>query len=255
MRVGIWLLGVLAAPALAGDSPSRTAQTRGLAFPEVVLTWKLPHAKAGQPSEAATRTCRVFARYAVLSSDEGEMGVDDLVFRVRPAGIKPVDVCADAFRGGSVRPTGEASTCEPKGVHGRVLFSTWVDSFGLLTHFVLLDLDTGKTVYEDVYEEDRGIAFEGDGERPALTYWSQLKDFDCIPRRGETGCWNRIREKNGIPATVPQPDCEPAIAKDPSTLRGEVNRSFQITVHVRVARLSRNDAAYLPDRPDCELTP
>lgn len=220
-----------------------------------MLTWKLPHAKAGQPSETATRTCRVFAGYAVLSSYEGEMGVDDLEFRVRPAGMKPGEVCADAFRGGLVRPTGEASTCEPEGVHGRVLFSKWVDSFGLLTHFVLLDLTTGKAIYEDAYEEDRGIVFEGDGERPVLTYWSQLKTFDCIPRRGEPGCWNRIREKNGIPAGVPQPDCERALAKDPSMLKVEANRSVQITVHVRVAGLSRRNAAYLPDRPDCELTP
>lgn len=254
-RVGAWLLGVLALRALASDSPSRTAKLRGLELPGAVISWKLGHNKIGHPIETATRTCLVFARYAVLSSDEGEMGVDDLEFRVRPEGMKPVDVCADTFRGRSSRPTGEASQDEPKGVFGRVLFSTWVDSFGGLTGFALFELETGHTVYQDAYMADRGITFERGRDRPVLTYWSRLTDFDCIPRVGETACWNRIREKHGIPAAVPQPDCERAMTQDPSMLQMDADRVVQITVHVRVPHLSRRDAAYLADRPDCAATP
>ncbi len=254
-RPSAWLLAVLAAPALAGESPSRAGKNRGLEVPQAVLSWKLGHQKIGSPGETATRTCLVFARYAVLSSDEGEMGVNELEFRIRPEDMKPIDVCADAFHGRSSRPSGEASHDEPKGVFGRVLFSSWVDSFGDLTGFALFDLETGRTLYEDAYVEDRGITFEPGGDLPVLTYWSQLRGFDCIPRGGETACWNRIREKNGIPATVPQPDCGQAMADDPHIPQGEADRVVQITVHVRVPRLSRRDAAYLPDRPGCARKP
>jgi hypothetical protein len=127
-----------------------------------------------------------------------------------------LDACAVPFDGRSSRPTGEAAQYEPQGIFGRVLFATWVDSFGEMTGFAL---------------------------------------FDCIPRGGENACWNRIREKNAIPATVPQPDCEKAVAGDPSILQGEATRAVQITVHVRVPRLSRRDAVYLPDRPGCAPTP
>ncbi len=183
------------------------------------------------------------------------MGVDDLEFRIRPERMKPTDVCADTFRGRSSRPTGEASQDEPKGVFGRVLFAWWVDTFGGLRAFALFDLETGHTVYEDAYAEDRGITFEQGSDGPVLTYWSQLRDFDCIPQGGETTCWNRIREKNGIPATVPQPGCEQAMAPDPSVPQSQADRVVQITVHVRVPHLSRHNAAYLPDRPDCALAP
>lgn len=254
-RVGLGLLVFLAAPVLAGDSFSRAAKLRGVEFPEAVLNSRLKHKKIGRPSENATQTCLIFARYAVLFADEGQMGVDDLEVRLRPEGMKELDACAVPFGGRSSRPTGEAARYEPKGIFGRVLFATWVDSFGEMTGFALFDLETGRTVYEDGYVEDRGITFENGSHRPVLTYWSQLTEFDCIPRRGESACWNRIREKNAIPATVPQPDCEEAVAGDPSILQGEANRTVQITVHVRVPRLSRRDAVYLPDRPGCAATP
>jgi hypothetical protein len=57
------------------------------------------------------------------------------------------------------------------------------------------------------------------------------------------------------PATVPQPDCDAAIAKEPTILQGEASRAAQITVYFRVPRLSRREATYLPDRPGCAPKP
>jgi hypothetical protein len=253
-RAALSLLVVAAAPALAGDGPGR-GRFCGLEWPGSAITWKLGHEMGGQPGKPATRTCLVFARYAVLSSDEGGMGVEDLELRVRPAGMAPAEVCVDGFRGRSVHPTGEAASDYPLGVFGRQLFVIYGDRFGVLAAGALLDLESGKTVFQDEYEDERGITFERGREGPVLTYWSPLKDLDCIPRRGEAACWSRVRERNGIPATVPQPDCEAAIAKEPTMLQGEVSRAAQITVHVRVPRLSRREATYLPDRPGCAPKP
>jgi hypothetical protein len=64
---------VLAATPAAARAAGRV---RGLERPVARLRWNLPHDQRGQPGQVATRTCQVFARWAVLSSDEGEMGVD-----------------------------------------------------------------------------------------------------------------------------------------------------------------------------------
>lgn len=183
------------------------------------------------------------------------MGVSALELRVRPAGMKPADLCGDAFRGRSARPAGAAAENVPVGVFEGVLFSRWADGFGILTAFALVDLETGKTVYEDTYADDRGIAFEHGTDGPVLTYWAHLKELDCVPEAHDGACWSRIRARNGIPATVPAPDCAAALARSPSALERAPDRGLQLAVHVRVPRLSRRDAEHLPDRPVCAVAP
>ncbi len=259
MRLGVhiatWSLGAFSALAAAAADPSPGDLVRGLDAQETKLEWKLPHKKIGVPAETATRKCQVFSGYAVLASDEGEMGVADLEIRVRPEGMKAKEVCGAAFRGRSIRPTGRAAGNYPVGVVGRFLFSVYPDADGILQGFTLLDLERGELSYEDAYEYERELRFERAGDGPVMTYWAPLDGFDCVPRHGQATCWTRIREKLGLPVTVPQPDCERAIAKEPSMLQGEPDRSAQIAVHVRVRRLSRRDATYLPDPPICAAAP
>jgi hypothetical protein len=249
------LAGALAARPAAGEDPGRAGLVKGLEASTRRLEWKLPHAKRGIPSERATRTCLVFTGHAVLWSDEGEMGASDLELRRRPKGMPAETVCGARFHGRAVRPRASEDPLSPEGVFGRYLFARSADDFGILAGFALLDLETGATVYDDTYAPGLELVLEGAGGAPALTYWASLGRFRCIPRRGEEACWRGIRETHGIPAEVPQPDCEDAIAAQPAMLEEEADRSTQIAVHVKVPRLSRREATYLPDPPKCAAAP
>ncbi len=258
-RVAVTLLGLLAiavaARPAAGEDPGRTSLVKGLEPSTRRLEWKLPHAKRGIPAERATRTCLVFRDHAVLWSDEGEMGASDLELRRRPKGMPAEAVCGAKFRGHAVRPRASDDALSPQGVLGRYLFAGSADDFGILAGFAVLDLETGATVYDDTYAPGLELQVErGDGA-PTLTYWASLGSFHCVPRRGEDACWRRIREAHGIPAEIPQPDCEEAIAAQPAILEEEADRSTQIAIHVRVPRLSRREATYLPDPPTCAAAP
>jgi hypothetical protein len=134
------------------------------------------------------------------------------------------------------------------------LVAVFPDGAGVLGSFTVYDLDTGKKAFGDEYAYEREVLFEGGKDGPTLTYWAALHGFDCVPRRGDATCWKRVREKQGIPAFVQQPDCEQAVAKRPSALQGEPRQSIQITLHVQVSRLSRRNTVYLPVRPGCDLT-
>jgi hypothetical protein len=75
--------------------------------------------------------------------------------------------------------------------------------------------------------------------------------FDCAPRRGESACWTRVREKHGIPAAVQR---EQVISADP-TAAADPERSAQITLHVSVQRFARRSMTYLHDPPGCAAAP
>ncbi len=69
---------------------------------------------------------------------------------------------------------------------------------------------------------------------------------------GDDGTEEGVPQRLGDAARVV---CEKAIAKEPSMLNGEPDRSAQITVYARVSRLSRRDATYLPGATSCAATP
>lgn len=238
-----------AAIPVAAEGPPAIEPMLGLEAPEAQLEWEAPPDKGLPPQ--STRRCQVFKAYAVLGTSGAFMGTADLEFRSRPKGVTPAAACGAAFSGRSVRPRLK-ETLGVMGVFGRYLVGVFPDGFGLLGSFSLIDLETGATVFSDEYEYARGVVFEQTAQGPALTYWSRLGGFDCIPRQGESACWDRIRGKRHIPATVPQPDCETAVADRPSQQGAS---SAQITLHVRVPRLSRRSATYLSDRPNCGLAP
>jgi hypothetical protein len=252
MRLAPWIaLASLSALPARATEPA----VRGLEPVERRLERKLPHPKRGIPAERATRTCLAYAGHAVLWADEGEMGGSDLVIRRRPKGMSAEEACAERFHGKAVRPAEGDDAMSPAGVFDRWLLEVSADVFGELASFALFDLDTGARAYQDDFAFGRGLRLERTAKGPVLTYWASLGRFDCIPRRGEAGCWSRIRERHAIPAEVPQPDCEDAIAASPGMLEAEADRTAQITVHVRVPRLARREAAFLPDPPSCSATP
>jgi len=196
----------------------------------------------------------VFKSYAVLGTHSTDMGTADIEFRTRPKGMTAAAACSAEFHHPTVRPSLGADALEVMGIFGRYAVGVYPDGFGLLGGFTLFDMEGGAKVYSDVFEYARGIVFERTAEGPVLTYWSRLESFDCIPRRGESDCWKRIREKNHIPASVSQPDCEKAVAEQPSIIAKDLS-SAQMTVQVRVPRLSRRDATYLSGKPSCGLAP
>jgi len=257
MRASLRPLALLLAScaSLGARADDRGPRPHGLEPLERRLERRLPHPKRGIPAEPATRTCLAYAGHAVLWSDEGEMGASDLEIRKRPKGMTAEAACAERFPGKVIRPQEGDEAMEPAGIFDRWLFEVSADDFGILATFALVDLDTGARSYEDDYQPGRELRFERTAEGPLLTYWSSLGRFDCIPRRGESACWQRIRERHAIPPEVPQPDCEAAIAAQPEVLTGDADRAAQIAVHVRVPRLSRRDAVYLPDPPSCEAAP
>ena len=240
---------------LGARADDRGQRVRGLEPPERHLERRLPHPKRGVPAERATRSCLAYAGHAILWSDEGEMGASDLEIRKRPKGMTAEAACAERFGGKAIRPQEGDEAMGPAGVFDRWLLEVSADDFGILATFALVDLDSGARSYEDDYQPARELWLERTAQGPVLTYWSSLGRFDCIPRRGEPECWQRIRERHGIPPEVPQPDCEAAIAAQPEMLSGEADRATQIAVHLRVPRLSRRDAVYLPDPPSCEAAP
>lgn len=248
-------LAALAALPARADDARAASPVMGLERLERRVTRTLPHGKRGIPGERATRTCHAYAGHAVLWSDEGEMGASELELRRRPKGMPAEAACAARFQGRTVRPQEGADAMAPAGVFDRWLFEVSADEFGILASFALLDLDTGDRAYQDDYAPGRGLQLERSAEGPVLTYWSSLGRFDCLPRRGEAECWRRIREQHGIPAEVPQPDCEAAVQAEPSMLTVEADRAAQIAIHVRVPRLQRRAATYLPDPPACAATP
>jgi hypothetical protein len=166
--------------------------------------------------------------------------------------MRPEDVCGDGFQGRSVRPAEDGT---PAGVFDHYLVTVFPDGFGVLGSFTIFDLDTGAKVFGDEYAFGQELDFASGPGGPTLTYWAVLRELDCIPRRGDASCWKRVRERQGIPPTVQQPDCERVVAKDPSVLKGAPARSLQVTLHVRVPRLSRRAPTYLPDVPSCDATP
>ena len=257
MRSALRTLALLLAAAgcLKARGDERAPLLRGLEPPERRLERTLPHMKRGIPGERASRTCLAYARYAVLFSDEGEMGASDLEIRRRPEGMAASDACAERFRGKVVRPQEGEEAMGPAGLFDRWLLEVSADDFGMLATFALVDLDTGDRAYQDDYQAGRGLELERTASGPVLTYWSSLGRFDCLPRRGEADCWRRIRERHAVPAEVPPPDCEAAIAAQPEMLTADADRAAQIAVHVRVEGLSRRDAVYLPDPPSCEAAP
>lgn len=247
-----FLVVALAAAAVAAEGPPPIETMRGLEPQEAQLEWKVPPAP-GLP-ENAIRRCRAFTSYAVLGTYSTDMGTADIEFRTRPKGMTPAAVCGAGFHGHSVRPTPAPDALDVMGIFGRYAVGVFPDGFGILGSFSLLDLESGAKVYSDVYEYARRLVFERSAEGPVLTYWSRLASLDCIPRRGESACWKRIRETHHIPATVSQPDCEKAVAERPSIVAKDMD-SAQITVRVRVPRLSRRDATYLSGQSSCGLSP
>jgi hypothetical protein len=244
------MVSAWAAFAVAAGGPPAIEPMRGLEAQKAQIEWKASPDQSPIPEES-TRRCQVFGAYALLGTHGNFMGTEDLEFRSRPKGMTAAAVCGAGFKGHSVRPRLD-DAIEPMGVFGHNMVGVYPDGFGIFGDFSLVDLETGVRVYRDQYEYTRAVVFEHTAKGPLLTYWSRLDGFDCIPRRGESACWNRIREKHHIPATVPQPDCEKAVAERPSILQKDTD-SAQIAVHVRVPRLSRRDATYLSDRPSCGL--
>lgn len=252
--LALWAAALaLPAPALAG--PAR--RIHGLERPAARLRWNLPHDRRGQPGQIATRTCLVFARWAVLSSDEGEMGVDDLELRARPRGMSAKRACAADFAGRAVRPRLDEAL-EPLGVFDRWLVAEAPDDFGVLGTFFLVDLATGELAYTDEYEAARGLHL-GRSRGVVLEYWARLTGLTCLPRRGDAACWARTREELRLPARLPAPDCQAVLralpALQPPPEGPEAGLLAQVTVHVRVRKLARDRAAVLLDRPSCAPAP
>lgn len=244
------LLGTLAV-AMVGLPVEADAAMRGLETEEAKLEWPLRRDERDHFNDV-TRVCLVYGRFAVLTTTVGILGGVDLEFRTRPAGMPPKEVCADSFRGRSVRsnrPDG-ASAGYPIGVIGHHVACLHHESFGSLGRFIIFDMTTGAAVYDDNYYlhvEVGGVSFEPGSGGPTLTYWRGIGKTDCLPRRGEKECWTSIRKRHGIPSSVPQPDCEDWISPDGTPDSAD----YQIKVHVRVPRLTRRKAMFLGDRPAC----
>ncbi len=244
------LSAALAPPAAAAPRIS------GLEPLEASVTWTLPHAQRGRPDRPATRTCQVFARWAVLFSDEGEMGADDVEVRARPPGPFPKRVCEKEFAARSVRLKTE-EVFRPVGVFERWLVAESPDGPGLFTTLWLVELESGRPVFHDEYDRGRGLTLRRDGGDAELGYWARLDGFPCVPHAGAAACGPRVRDQLHLPPTVPAPDCGKALTRRPpgASEKLDAGQLVELAAHVRVHGFQRDRAEYLPERPVCAASP
>lgn len=94
------------------------------------------------------------------------------------------------------------------GVFGKLIFLEAADAFGDLRAFSVLDSDTGRKLFEDIYHVRRGFEIKA-GTNTELIYFRYLK-ADCTPVRDPSACWQKILTENKISSTprIKPPDCQ-----------------------------------------------
>jgi hypothetical protein len=259
-RSGWWRLLVTA----AGVALALPCQAKGRLFddPEIRLSRTIDVHRPPEKSDGTgaqerpvpiERNCQVYRSHAVIWIDDPWiMGAAEIQIRVRPKGMKAAQVCGTEFRGRafSIAP----DEAYPWGVRGRFLFLQSADGFGALRDFRIYDMDSGKKVLEDTFHEETGITLSRGPRGLELTYWTALPKITCVPRAEDPTCWARIRVENRVPpgAEMAPPDCQAAVASEPSVLE---THAVQITVAIQVQGFARARATFLSQPPTCDPAP
>lgn len=251
------LIAALSAASTPASTPAEPSQpfVRGLDRPAGALSRKVGMSDRMVPLAPIYRRCSVYEAHAVVwTEDPSVMGATDMEVRARPPGAPVERVCAPTVAGS--RPVSPADAeVLPIGAIGRHLVTLYPDGHGVLSTFHLMDLETGARVFDGVFNVEKGIDLARAGGSIAVSWWTQLSDLPCLPRRGERACWKRILADAQVPPSVaiPQPDCEAIVARRPGAVK-DPDGSVQITVRARV-KLGTPGIEYLPEPATCDESP
>lgn len=240
-------------PARVQNGSSRWV--RGLDAPEATFALDLGVTEDTVPPSRVVRKCAAYRSHAVLWTENPALiGEQDVAVRARPVGWSPERICAVTAEGAQERSLSNTETFDPVGVGGRYLFTVYPDGAGVLTSFQVIDLDTGRHVIEDEFNLDKGVVVASGSRGETVSWWSAIGELPCLPRRGESECWQRILKARKVPKTVqiPQPDCEAIVMRTPSFATDPVG--IQVTIHV-LAALGRSGPEYLGDAATCDEAP
>jgi hypothetical protein len=196
------------------------------------------------------RKCVAFAAHAaVWTEDPSQKGVQDLELRARPSGWAPEKVCVPTLAGARRIPAND-QIFDPVGAVGRHLVTLYPDGLGVLSAFSIVDMDTGARVLGDEFNVAKGIDLARSGGDVTVSWWSNVGDVPCVPRRGESACWLRILAAKKVPSRprIPAPDCEPILKRRPEAA---AEGSVQITIHARTT-LGRDGIEFLGDPATCD---
>jgi hypothetical protein len=244
----------LIALAIALAAPPEPASSlpfvRGLDAPAGKVVRQIGTSERMVPPRPIVRKCVAWgAHAAVWTEDPSLMGVQDLELRARPGGWAPEKVCAPTLAGARRVPAND-QIFDPVGAVGRHLVTLYPDGLGVLSSFALVDMETGARILGDEFNVEKGIDFTRTGGEVTASWWSNVGDVPCVPRRGESACWLRILAAKKVPATlkIPAPDCEPILKKRPAAA---AEGSVQITIRARTT-LGRSAIEYLADPATCD---
>lgn len=207
------------------------------------------------PPPKVVRMCAAYASHAVLWTENSWLiGEQDVAVRARPGGWTAERICAVTAEGAKERSFSNADTFDPVGAVGRYLFTVYSDGAGVLSSFQVIDMETGRHVIEDEFNLDKGVVVASGSKGQTVSWWSSIGEPPCLPRRGESECWQRILKARKVPKTVqiPQPDCEAIVMRNPSHATDPVG--IQVTIHVRAA-LGGSGPEYLGDAATCDEAP
>ncbi len=91
------------------------------------------------------------------------------------------------------------------GVKGPFLFLEAADGSSGGMPFRILDLKTGKKIFEDSAWWDGHLEFEHTPDGTMSLRYLRVVEGDCSIPKGGASCWNKFREKSGLPlATAPK---------------------------------------------------